>query len=102
MDRRRVAAGASADGSTETNNMNTELTQSKSRGMQARAAQSATARGVVVTYLSATSAKRGGHEAATQRQIARRLADLKSFVDGVNSTRSPGIRPLGYSFRTRH
>lgn len=62
--------------------MNTELTQSKSRGMQARAAQSATARGVVVTYLSATSAKRGGHEATTQRQIARRLADLKGFVDG--------------------
>ena len=50
--------------------------------MQLLAARPATARGVVVTYLSATSAKCGGHEAATQRQIARRLAGLKGFVDG--------------------
>lgn len=62
--------------------MKTALAHPSPRDTPVRAAQWATARGVVVTYLSAAYAERGGHEAATQREIARRLADLKGFVDG--------------------
>jgi hypothetical protein len=62
--------------------VNTELTQPGPLDTQVRAAQRATARGVVVTYLSAADVRRDGHELATQREMARRLAGLKGFVDG--------------------
>ena len=62
--------------------MKTELTRPNPRDVQVRAAQRTAARGVVVTYLSAVSARRDGHELATQREIARRLAGVKGFVDG--------------------
>ena len=62
--------------------MKTELTHPVPRDAQVCAARQAAARGVVVTHLSAASAERDGHEVATQREIARRLAGLKGFVDG--------------------
>ena len=97
-----IAAGASAMDRLNPNSMKTEFTQSNSRDIQLLAARPATARGVVVTYLSATSAKRGGHEAATQRQIARRLADLKGFVDGGEFDSLARYSAPRYFLPTRH
>jgi Protein of unknown function (DUF3182) len=40
------------------------------------------ARGFVVTCRPAATVEHDGHEASTQRELARRLAGLKGFVDG--------------------
>lgn len=60
--------------------MKTALTQRHPRNAQVQSARRATPR--VVTYLPSVTAPRDGHEVATQRELARRLADLTGFFDG--------------------
>ncbi len=63
--------------------MTTELARPyPPRDAQLRATQRAICRGIVVSYLPAATATRYGHEVATQREMARRLAGLKGYVDG--------------------